>query len=616
MSEKDPETVSIKSHGSRRLYRQGSLGSRASVGDIVLQPLGDGQNGSLDGIRAMRQRTPSGKSIRSRTASRAEYHEDLKPDLKQGLTRNLVFACFIIYIGSSFLFGYNIGVLNQPVSFIKGFYNETYTARSGTPIQSSYLTLLWALTTTMFLPGGMIGAFSSGYLADKFGRKGAVLFSQIFAILGAVVSTCCLVAKSPEMLMAGRFLTGINCGFATQLAPMYLAEITPFNLRGAFGTGHQLFITIGIFMGSVFGLREILGTVNGWPYLLLLNAVPAVFSLIVLPFLPESPRFLYLVKNKKTEAEKALKWYRQTEDVSADLEEMETESQDKSNIVSEEEETYTMRKLLTSKELRVPLFVAVFLQVIQQLSGINAVFFYSTGIYRNSGVSEWAIQYAVIGTNAVNVIMTIVTVPIIDKIGRRPLLLFPMIVMDIILIIITVALSLQDKHQWLSYVSIICVIAYVICFAVGLGPIPCMIGAELFRQGPRPRVMSLVGLTNWLFTMIVAISFENIQEAIGAYTFLIFLGLMVIFTVFVYFKVPETKNKTFEEIASQFAPGDKIEVEEVVDDVFDIEPTENSKMLGKNGSASSIKDGVKFGLHDEEKTSLTQSAENIHTVDA
>jgi SP family facilitated glucose transporter-like MFS transporter 1 len=525
--------------------------------------------------------------------------------------------------GSSFLFGYNIGVLNQPVELIQDFYNETYIQRKGEVPSESWIIFLWSLTTTLYLPGGMIGAFAAGFVADKIGRKKAILFSHLFAFGGAVISCCCLVAKAPELLMFGRFVTGINCGFATQLAPMYLAEIAPFSVRGGIGTGHQLFITVGIFVGSVLGLREILGTASLWPYLLLFNALPALFSLILLPFVPESPRYTMLNCNNRKSAEKALRWYRQRLDVMADIEEMETESQEG----QKSEEEYTMKQLLTTKALHMPLLVACMLQVIQQLSGINAVFFYSTGIYENAGVSKPSIQYAVIGTNAVNVLMTVIAVPIMDKLGRRPLLLYPMVAMVFTLGVITMSLNLQPKFYWMGYLSVLCFIFYVICFAIGLGPIPVMIGAELFRQGPRPRAMSLAGLCNWFFTILVAISFESIQKLAKEFTFLIFLVLMIFFTVFVFFKVPETKNKTFEEIASQFQPGTDIEVVEEImdeDDVFDDQFGVNSHLVSekermRNGSATSVDskksaDEVKFSLP-EEKQALTKSEQNLQNLD-
>lgn len=519
----------------------------------------------------------SGKSLASirtrRTSiSRSEYHVDLKPTLVSGLNLNLISATTVIIFGSSFLFGYNIGVLNQPNKLIKQFYNETYTERYGN-ISESTVTVTWSLTTAIFIPGGMIGAFLGGWLADKIGRKRTILFSHVFAFLGALASCSCVAAKSPELLMVGRILVGVNSGLGNCIAPMFLSEIAPFNYRGAFGTLHQLFVTFGIFFSSVFGIKEILGTRDLWPFLILLEVVPAFVSLVVLPFLPESPRFLLLVRQNRDGAASALRFYRKRQEVDADMEEMDTEDQQKAASVGGETKEFSLKELFICADLRRPLFIASMLQVIQQFSGINAVFFYSESIFDNARVKANDIPFAIIGTNAVNVFMTIVTVPLMDIAGRRLLLLVPMIAMVVDLIVMTVCLVLQatwkqDSPPAIAYVTIACVIIYVIAFAVGLGPIPMMIGAELFRQGPRPKAMAVAGVVNWIGTFIIAIGFESVQKAAEQYTFLIFIVLLSAFVVFTYFFVPETKNKTFEEIAHQFSPGGHLEVEEMVDDVF------------------------------------------------
>ncbi|CAD5118890.1 DgyrCDS7564 [Dimorphilus gyrociliatus] len=500
--------------------------------------------------------------------TRSEYHDNLKPELASGITLNLCVTAFVIVFGSSFLFGYNIGALNQISPLIKSFYNETYVERNNQPISDASLTFLWSLTTALFLPGGMIGAFSAGFIADKIGRKKAILLSYIFAILGAIISTFPVISRTPELLMVGRVLVGVHSGLSTSLAPMYLSEICPFNYRGAFGTLHQLFITIGILAASIFGIEGILGTEKLWPYVLSINAIPPLLCLAILPFLPESPRYLLLIKNERELASKALRFFRNRKDITTDIEEMDTEQSDSKSTKTE---VYTLKKLFLNPALRMPLLIACCLQVVQQFSGINAIFFYSNGIFNEAGVSANHIPYAVIGTNAVNVLMTIIAIPIMDIAGRRALLLYPMIVMIFDLAIITVAQNFQKKAEWLSIVAVVCVIIYVIGFAVGLGPIPQMIGAELFRQGPRPLAMSLAGFVNWLGTFIIAISFESIQKELKHFTFLLFLGLMVLFLIFVYCLVPETRNKTFEEIAHQFAPGANIEVEEFPE-VFDEDP--------------------------------------------
>jgi len=199
--------------------------------------------------------------------------------------------------------------------------------------------------------------------------------------------------------------------------------------------------------------------------------------------------------------------------------------------------------------------------VIQQLSGINAIMFYSTGIFEEAGVAKTTIPYMVVLVNLVNMVMSVVSVPLIEIAGRRKLLLIPMTVMAFVFTGLTIFISLNAEYHTknttvafaMATLSIIFVLIYVVFFAVGLGPIPTMIASEMFRQEPRPMAMMLSGWFNWVFTLIVGMVWEFIINAIGAYTFLIFLILIIIFVIFVYFFVPETKNRTFDEIATELS---------------------------------------------------------------
>lgn len=453
---------------------------------------------------------------------------------------------FMIAMATSYQFGYNISVLNQPSAHIKAFINQSYSSPDSS-ISDRSLTLLWSFTTTLWVIGGMGGAFSIGFLADKVGRKKSVLLMAIPGIVGGLLCYLSYLVARPSLLMLGRFITGINCGAATQLGPMYMLEVVPYNLKGAMGTLHQLIITLGIFAGSLFGISSLLGTETLWPFVLLANCVPSLVSLLAFSFLPESPRYSMLVSKDKLVSEKNLKWLLGKADVSEEISEMVAESKH-----DHESKKYTLMSLLRDRNLLAPLMVAVCLQLAQQFSGINAIFFYSSSIYRNAGVPQGNIEFANLGTCAINFIMTLFVIPMMDRAGRRPLLLVPIALMAVSMAVITLALNLQFKYVWLNYVSVTCVICYVTLFAVGLGPIPCMITSELFRQGPRAMACSLAGLANWSANTLVAMSFESIQELTKEYVFVMFFVIMIVSWIFVYFKVPETKNKTFDQIAAQF----------------------------------------------------------------
>ncbi|KAM6903568.1 solute carrier family 2, facilitated glucose transporter member 3-like [Lycodopsis pacificus] len=325
---------------------------------------------------------------------------------------------------------------------------------------------------------------------------------------------------------------------------MYVGEVSPTPLRGAFGTLHQLGVVVGILIAQVFGLEALLGSAKLWPLLLSLTVAPAVLQCILLPFCPESPRFLLINLKQEEEARKALVRLRGSEDVSKDLQEMKEESAKMAM-----EKKVTILELFRSPAYRQPLLIAVMLQLSQQLSGINAVFYYSTGIFESAGVKQPI--YATIGAGIVNVVFTVVSLFLVEKAGRRTLHLLGLGGMAVSAVLMTISLLLKDIPV-MSYMAIVAVMMFVAMFEMGPGPIPWFIVAELFSQGPRPAAMAVAGCCNWTANFLVGMSFPKLVEWCGPWVFLIFTAFLVLFFIFTYLKVPETRGKTFDEIARSF----------------------------------------------------------------
>ncbi|XP_067139928.1 glucose transporter type 1 isoform X2 [Centruroides vittatus] len=233
--------------------------------------------------------------------------------------------------------------------------------------------------------------------------------------------------------------------------------------------------------------------------------------------------------------------------VEDDLEEMKAEER-----AQQQEAQISMWQLICSKSLQLPLIIGVVMQLSQQLSGINAVFYYSTGLFTAAGLSQLSAMYATIGVGAVMVIMTLVSIPFMDRAGRRTLHLYGLGGMFIFSIFITISLLVKFLYHWVTYLSVISTLAFVVFFAIGPGSIPWMITAELFSQGPRPAAMSIAVLVNWFANFTVGLVFPQMQRWLENYTFLPFTFFLAIFWTFTYKKVPETKNKTFEEISALF----------------------------------------------------------------
>uniref|UniRef100_A0A8C2BFM9 Solute carrier family 2, facilitated glucose transporter member 5 n=1 Tax=Cyprinus carpio TaxID=7962 RepID=A0A8C2BFM9_CYPCA len=383
----------------------------------------------------------------------------------------------------SLQFGYNTGVINAPQKIIETFYNETWHKRYSEYMLSTTLTTLWSVSVAIFSVGGIFGSFSVGLFVNRFGRRNSMLIVNVLAFIAAALMGFSKLAESWEMLIIGRFIVGLYSGLSTGFVPMYVGEIAPTSLRGALGTLHQLGIVIGILIAQIFGMKEIMGTPTMWPFLFGFTFIPALLQCALLPFCPESPRYLLINQNEEAKAKTVLKKLLGTEDVDADMQEMREESRQMMR-----EKKVTIPELFRSSLYRQPIFIAIMLQLSQQLSGINAVRF-------------------------------------------------------------------PDQVKWMSYVSIIAIFSFVAFFEIGPGPIPWFIVAELFSQGPRPSAIAVAGFSNWFANFLVGMCFQYVEELTGPYVFIIFTIFLLIFFAFTYFKVPETKGRTFEEISASFRSG-------------------------------------------------------------
>ncbi|XP_034810657.1 solute carrier family 2, facilitated glucose transporter member 5 isoform X1 [Pan paniscus] len=480
--------------------------------------------------------------------------EQQDQSMKEGrLTLVLALATLIAAFGSSFQYGYNVAAVNSPALLMQQFYNETYYGRTGEFMEDFPLTLLWSVTVSMFPFGGFIGSLLVGPLVNKFGRKGALLFNNIFSIVPAILMGCSRVATSFELIIISRLLVGICAGVSSNVVPMYLGELAPKNLRGALGVVPQLFITVGILVAQIFGLRNLLANVDGWPILLGLTGVPAALQLVLLPFFPESPRYLLIQKKDEAAAKKALQTLRGWDSVDREVAEIrqEDEAEKAAGFIS-------VLKLFRMRSLRWQLLSIIVLMGGQQLSGVNAIYYYADQIYLSAGVPEEHVQYVTAGTGAVNVVMTFCAVFVVELLGRRLLLLLGFSICLIACCVLTAALALQDTVSWMPYISIVCVISYVIGHALGPSPIPALLITEIFLQSSRPSAFMVGGSVHWLSNFTVGLIFPFIQEGLGPYSFIVFAVICLLTTIYIFLIVPETKAKTFIEINQIFTKMNKV----------------------------------------------------------
>ncbi|XP_028250776.1 solute carrier family 2, facilitated glucose transporter member 2 isoform X2 [Parambassis ranga] len=476
------------------------------------------------------------------------------------LTGTLAVAVFTAALGS-LQYGYSLGVINAPQKVIEKHYgrslgvwsekaailseNGTEKSKLLEPGQHPDVIMYWSLSVAVFSIGGMLSSFLVGFIGDLKGRVKGMLMVNVLAVAAGLLMGLCKMWKPHIMVISGRALMGFYCGLTSGLVPMYIGEIAPKAYRGALGTLHQLAIVIGILISQVIGLDFILGNDEMWPILLGLSGAPAILQSFLLPLCPESPRYLYILLGKEQEARKSLLRFKGAYDPTPDLEEMRKEKQE-----ADKEPRISILSLICSSVYRQQLFVALMMHLSQQLSGINAIFYYSTAIFSRAGIGQPV--YATIGVGVINTVFTLVSVALVDKAGRRTLTLVGLGGMCCCAVAMTVGLRFQNEFSWMSYVSMSAIFLFVSFFEIGPGPIPWFIVAELFSQGPRPAAIALAGCCNWTSNFIIGMTFPYIQAWLDSYVFILFAVLLLGFTVFIYLRVPETKGKTFDEIAAVF----------------------------------------------------------------
>ena len=311
--------------------------------------------------------------------------------------------------------------------------------------------------------------------------------------------------SSWEVLLVGRLVVGLTAGLNTVLVPMYVSEIAPVDLRGGLGVFNQLAVTSGIFLGQVLGLSEVLGNDDGWPWLLAVAIIPCVVQLAILVVSPRSPRYLAISLDQVEEARKELMKLRNNDDemVDKELEEMKAEKE------AEQEPEMSILELLSSSKLRQALIICVVMHLSQQFSGMVAIFYYAVNFFESAGISPDTAQYANLGVGSIMVAMTLVTIPLMDKLGRRVLHLVGLAGMCVMAILIVVAQNLMPKEgeeesSGSGGFLIAVTLGFVVFFAVGPGSIPWMIAGEMFTQGPRPAASSVVVFVNWAANLIVS----------------------------------------------------------------------------------------------------------------
>jgi MFS transporter, SP family, galactose:H+ symporter len=433
-----------------------------------------------------------------------------------------------VYVAAAFaglgglLFGYDTGVISGAELFFKNDFTLSVFALE--------------VIVSGVLAGAAVGALAGGRLADLFGRRTLLIATALIFAAGAVV---CSAAPSPSILIIGRIIVGLGIGLSSGAVPVYISEVSPPETRGWTVSVFQLAITLGILLAYVVDYA--FAAVQGWRWMLGLAVVPAAIFASGMFFLPESPR--WLVKRGHADSARAiLARIRHASVADAEFREIELS-------LAQAEEHGNWRDLLNAG-LRPALMLGIGLAIFQQVTGINTVIYYAPIIIKSAGISsDSGAILATAGIGGVNVLMTIVSMWLIDRVGRRPLLLTGIAGMFVTLGVLGWVFHSASPTGALSWLALISMMAYVACFAISLGPIFWLLISEIYPLKVRNSAEGLAATFNWVSNLVVSLTFLSLLHWRGAtQTFWLYGLFAVAAWIFSYRFVPETKGRTLEQI--------------------------------------------------------------------
>ncbi|CAH1394546.1 unnamed protein product [Nezara viridula] len=450
-----------------------------------------------------------------------------------GWTWLVVLAGVATTIGSSIPIGFSIGVLNTPSGLLQKWINESVIEKYDMVLNNHQMDIVWSSIVSIFLVGGMVGSLSGAWFADRFGRKGTLMIGAVASFITSLMFVFTKPLNSVELFFLARLVAGLSGGLVMPVIPLYLTELAPINLRGAMGTVCPMGISSGVLLAQILGLPNFLGTEVIWPYLLGFFGVLVVVGSAAFPWLPESPKYLYVIKGSRQRALRELSRLRNLpeEFVCCELEE---------KVDSVEDDVWTLGRIMRTRGLWINLALVCALHFGQQFSGINAVFYYSVTIFRSAGLSEKNAQLGNLAAGVINLSMAFIMIPSINLFSRRFVTITSCTLATAFLVFLSFSIRFMHTFTWMPYLSVVGVLGYVLTYGFGLGPIPYFIGTELFDVGPRPIAMALGTASNWLGNLTVGFFFPVVQSAIGPYSFLIFATSTALLTIFVKVCLVET----------------------------------------------------------------------------
>jgi len=446
---------------------------------------------------------------------------DLKREPSRIGRRGFIVLTSITVAIGGFLFGYDTAVISGAILFVRNQFHLT-----------SFQT---EIAVSIVLAGALAGTMAGGYLGDRFGRKPTLIMT---AVVYGIFALTTGLATGTFVFVISRLFVGAAVGISSMLVPLYIAELAPEDIRGALVTLNQLAISSGVVIA--YYVDYLLAGSGNWRWMFMSAVVPSVVLLAGLMFLPETPRWL-AARGDFSGAAKVLHRIETSEKAARALQELRDVT---------EKDQLNFRDLL-APAFRKPLIAGIGLAIFQQITGVNTIVYYAPTIFQMVGFGSAG--NAILATfliGFVGLTFTIISMFLVDKVGRRPLLLISLAGMGVVLLHLAIILGDPHPKKWMVLTD---VLVYLAAFDLGLGPIFWLLISEIYPTTIRAQAMSLATLAIWASDFLVTATFLTIVEHIGMRgCFMLFAGLCVVAFVFSFRIVPETRGRTLEQIENSW----------------------------------------------------------------
>ncbi len=427
------------------------------------------------------------------------------------------YLLFVVIVAafSGFLYGYHTGVIAGALPFLTASFHLS--------------SLEQGVVVSILLLGGVFGALVAGTLADRIGRKSTIGLTMALFAMGAVLSA---LSNAYATVLIGRLLSGIGVGIVSVAAPIYLAEVSLPKYRGSFVSLFQLAIAAGMLCS--FAVSSLFAPSGNWRWMFAIGCFPALFQLLGVFFIPETPPWL-LNQGLEEDALQTLQKLGKDHCLSH-----------AKNAAAAHKDVHW--KALLSPRFRFILAIGLTLSALQQITGVNTVFYYAPKIFETAGFpSSNAAISATLGIGVINLVTTALSVWLLDRIGRRPLLLIGTAGMTLSLAMLSYAFFVASSS--ISAISMISLMFYAASFAMGLGPVTWVVLSEIYPMQIRAKAMTMAIFINWVCNYLVCLTFPNLIHLLGGSgTFLLYALISALGFFFMYRFILETKSKSLDEI--------------------------------------------------------------------